>query len=829
MIYFKRFFYLITSFFMGKFFNDIFSVTNIIKFKNFNGTYDIHFKYIIPCYYIPIIIIFTVISYLYIYRKIIFNFQENKFTLKKIKDTIFSQEPLIHILYVEFIGFAFMLGTRYGYIFNDLYDLIQLPLFIGYLFFCFFTILTLSFIIEIIFYNKKKCAEVNNLQLFNSRKGQLALLETYLTYAHKIGITGEWGVGKTSFIDFFINNNIEKIESIYIDVSLYSDISKIINIITSKLNNLLIRNNLPSSNFFSLKNIFKEYNIFFKILSFIYSNESYEEERETLKLKLSKLNNKKIILILDNLERVHKNESSKVLNLFSFVDEFFKDTGIKTIFLFEENYLVNTLQIDKDYLDKYIEEKIILKSESIQELVSIFKDDNFSLELINFFKKVEKFKENITKYKLGSNYRSLVKDVEIENIKTDLLEFCNALINTLHNPRYLERLHNNTSAYTHNYRLEALLEYQIFTDFNRFNLKLLSHKPYFFKTIDDFYSYFYYQFYFELNSYSSLKTTNLKKITFKLLDQGRNVSLKEFIEKSITEKINSISIWKNSDFVSFIEFLDLHLTSNEAIKYLSNIQPKLPKEVFIISNYSHFYSLISKSFTEELFSSTLYKNKFKILKSAFKDSKFDSDISKINLIMAYLSNSYWFKILLKNFISLNNLTSNSYLESFNLFLTNFEYTSEEKSYDKEITFFINKLKELSKKSKTDSCDKLNNYYFSRMINTVESINSIKFIDQDITESNYTPSVEITLNDIHNLNYSFPEFSLTFITSGALFIGPINLTTLDEVKKIKTDLKNIANDLFSKQNSLIDNEILSAKIATLLIEISHFENKIKKKT
>lgn len=822
MVQFKRFFYLLISFFLGKFFNDAFSITNSLNIGNFNGTYTIPFIYIFPIYYFPIIIFFTIFTYLYIHKNILFDFKKDKFKLKKIISIILSEEALLNILNIEFIGFSFLLGTKYGKLLNNFYESFHFPPFLGFSFFCFFSFLTASLLIETIFYSKNSSNQFENFELLESRKPQIPLLETYLKYANKIGIVGEWGAGKSSFINFFINNN-ESVESIYIDVSLYSDISKIINTITFKLNEILIKHNLPSSNFFSIKSLFKEYNFLFKILLTLHYNQSIEKEHESLKLKLSKLNTKKIILVLDNLERIHEDDASKILTLFSFVDEFFKDTGVKIIILFEENYLTKVLKINETYLEKYIEEKISLKPAPLKDLLFLFNNKYFSLEINNFLKKLEKFKTHIVKFKLDNNFYTLVKNEDISIIKDELTEFCDTLIKTLHNPRYLKRLYNRTIDNIHDYSLETVIEYEIFTDFNKFNINSIEHKPYHFNTISDVYSKFYYEFYFDLSSYSHQEVV-LKKITFKLLSQSKNISLKDFINSSIKKYLESIEFWRSDDFISFIEFLDAHLEPKDSVDCLLKIKSQLPDKIFIFYNYSSFYSLLSKSFTEDLFSDSLFKGKFKISISAFEN--FDYDKSKINLFMAYLGNTNWFKVLLQNFIPINILTHDFYANQFNSFLELCNYSSSKDNYNEKINFFITTLKKMSETFRTNSYEKSNDYYFyfSRMIQTIESINSIEFIDINSNLSS-SSNITITIENIKNLQYS-PTFSLTYVSSNSLFIDSISINTLEDIKKIRADLTFIKNELLSDHDKLRNNENLIAKIASLFFEISSFEKTLQ---
>lgn len=842
MLNFKIFFFLPLSFILGKFFNDIFSITNIIEKNNEILNYHIPFKYGIPIYYFPFIIIFTIIGYMYINRKILLLLDStqvnSKNKLYKIKNFICSaieSKELLNIISLELILFSFLLGTTYSSFINNLillffekYNNFKL---LHYILFCLFFYSITFPLIEIFFYKPKNTVFELSNEIYDSRKNKLALLKSFLEYSNTVSITGEWGIGKTSFIKYYLMENQEQIEYIYIDVSFFSDISKIISTITYKLNDILDKYNLPSSNFLSIKSALKEGNLFFKVLYLLYTNSSIENDKENLKLKISKIKDKQIIIILDNIERVHKTDSKKLISLFSVIEEFFKNTGIKTILIFESNHLTEVLDIDKNYLEKYIEEEIILKKEELEQVLLPFNFPLFSREIIYLYKeKLKKFENFITDYKKKNTFTTTISDLDIKECKDLCFKFIELSMNALKNPRYLDRLYKSIERNSKfDYSINSIVEYTLFKDFNNIDIFLCIKNPYWITNLkDDLILNFFYEFFFNLDSYHPREII-LKKITLQLLEENKSIPISSFLDQSISDKIDTIETWNNHDFVKFLDYLDSRLSPEESLKKLLKIKSALPENIFLFKDYSLVYSLFNKSFTEELFSENFFKNKIKIDISAFKKASFalsSYESSRINLIMAYLANTYWFKILLQYDLDIEKINNEYYIEKFYSILENLNINPTG-IIKEDFELFIKKLKEIQDNFKYLSKDQYNYYdfYFNRMINTLNSIFYIEFI---ISSNKKSTDIKITLSDIINLEFEKYSNSLTYTRLNYLTIGKISIKDIEEVQKIKADLRIISSSLILDQQNKIKNELIFAKIAILFFEISNFETSLNQK-
>lgn len=845
MLNFKIFFFLSLSFLLGKFFSDIFSVTNILENDNNFTNYHIPFKYGIPIYYFPFIIIFTILIYMYINRKILFSSDhiqisnsEDKSKLYKIKVFIYSateSKELLNIISLELIVFSFLLGTTYSSFFNNsillFFEKFKNLKLLHYILFCLFCWSIIFPLIEIYFYKPKNTIHKLSNKIYDSRKNKLILLQSFLQYSNTVAITGEWGIGKTSFIKYYIMENQKQIEYIYIDVSLLSDISKIISIITYKLNDILDKYDLPSSNFLSIKSALKDGNLFFKILYFLYANNSIEYDKESLKLKISKIKDKQIIIILDNIERVHKTDSKKLISLFSIIEEFFKNTGIKTIFIFEKKYLINILGIEQNYLDKYIEEEIDLKKEVLEQILLPFNHDLFSKEIIYLYnEKFKKFDNFIDKYKKKDTLTTIISDSDIEECKILCSKFISLSTNALNNPRYLDRLYKSIERNNKlDYSINSIIEYTLFKDFNNIDILFcIKNSHWVINSKDDLIFNFFYNFFFNLDSYHP-KEIILKKVALQLLDENKSIAVSSFLDQSIAEKIKTINTWNNRDFIEFLDYLDSRLSPDESLQKLLSIKSILPENIFLFKDYDLVYSLFNKSFTEELFSELLFKNKFKIDTSTFKKASFalvDYDSSRINLIMAYLANTYWFKILLQYNFDIKKINNKYYTEIFYTILKELKINPSA-TIKETFELFIEKLKEIQHYFKYSSKDQYNyyNFYFNRMINTLNSIFYIEFI---ISNNKKSIDIEITLDDINKLEFDKYSHSLTYINLNCLTIGNTYIGNIEEIQKIKSDLTIIRSSLISDEKNIIKNEITLAKIATLFFEISNFEISLNQK-
>jgi len=176
-----------------------------------------------------------------------------------------------------------------------------------------------------------------------------------------IGVISPWGTGKTSFLNL---------------IKSYLDKNKII-IIEFNPRHSAKTENIQEDFFFELSAILKEYNStfslmfkeymktlnlidqgFFQSIFNIYSITSKNEEKKNLNIELNKIN-KKIVVFIEDFDRLFKNEIIEVIKL---IDGNASFCNIIFIAAYDKNY-VNEL-IDRDgythFLDKFFTKEIYI-------------------------------------------------------------------------------------------------------------------------------------------------------------------------------------------------------------------------------------------------------------------------------------------------------------------------------------------------------------------------------------------------------------------------------------------------------------------------------------
>lgn len=281
-------------------------------------------------------------------------------------------------------------------------------------------------------------------------------------YGYSICISGEWGCGKTSFINAALDKisteingkkiiNIEKIYSIFIN--------------TMELDNL---ESIVKYFFNRIKDIFNDYSIYVGanseyqelVNSFIgivihetagnFIKNKYKESndyRENLK-KLNNLldknfNSIKIIIIVDDLERCSKEKS---LMFLFFIKEIALLNRCVVIFLTDYDELVKKCEIENNFLDKFFNYRMNLCDVNNNDIIKAIKDNDFEIEYEN----CKDFLENNIKLRMERIDRSQkannVSEKEYENGKKEkinnILELHNRFLKHLSNPRKVIIIHD---------------------------------------------------------------------------------------------------------------------------------------------------------------------------------------------------------------------------------------------------------------------------------------------------------------------------------------------------------------------------------------------------
>lgn len=217
--------------------------------------------------------------------------------------------------------------------------------------------LLISFILSNFLCGKKEGKVRQNY--FKEREDDLSRIKNYLENFNKVGVISDWGNGKTFLCDMLMNDSdfLQKYYPTKIEVlSLKVDVIQ--SFIIKELNNILSKNRIFSFSSPRIQDLLKEEHWFSKILQFIfYSNESYSDSLEGIRQEC-KLINKKVVLIIEDLDRLNTVEEVQLL---LDITEKLACDWIKIIFLFSEENLSeikqkenNEIKFDHDFIEKYI-------------------------------------------------------------------------------------------------------------------------------------------------------------------------------------------------------------------------------------------------------------------------------------------------------------------------------------------------------------------------------------------------------------------------------------------------------------------------------------------
>lgn len=435
-----EFLYIILSYFLGKFFNIIFSSVDYIVFKGIKLEHLTPFYISINFKETLLILGISIVSLLIILRK-----------------ECIKRKMIKSLLFFELYFFSFSFGTTSN---KELFFVIFILFLMFFLFFNSF---------ENLFKESKKEVET----LYKSREKFLSIIDFYLSNMKAFSIIGNWGIGKTKLIENFFYGDykddkekyyFEKYEFIYIDTSIYSENKKIIEVLEKEIKVLLKKYKFLSMDIKFVKEIFLEENMFAKIISKIFFCDIFlENSKKELEEKIKTISKeKKIVICLDNIER--SNDKNRIVELFAILDEILPQE-IKRIYVYDEKQMIKIFEKDNedfvDYISKYVFNKIRVDGIKLEEVLP---------DRENLVREIKKIKDKVSN---GRNLieKSITKEFEsysngeeiIKTLKEKVEQYFKEILEKLNSPRYLVNLKEYLGVDEE--RLEYKVEYKIIRDF----------------------------------------------------------------------------------------------------------------------------------------------------------------------------------------------------------------------------------------------------------------------------------------------------------------------------------------------------------------------------
>lgn len=275
--------------------------------------------------------------------------------------------------------------------------------------------------------------------LINSREQDLDNLKNILDNTlDSIIIDDEWGNGKTFFIKKFMEKYNTNYEFIYIKAPYFQTREEFRKVFLTELNKVFIKNGIFNT---SISNLTKYFGVEIQGITLNQIEKNYNETIEEIVKKMCKLD-KKIVVVLDDLDRIEKGEDiQEILNFIGEINiELREKIGLITLSSYNKlNEKVISHTEDKEgenYLEKYFDKKFYLQKINIQELIEYFCEDE------NLSKIIKQCKEAIEKYYLISFNSENLENYE-KNFKEEIKQ--NKIYFSKQTFRNIERIVKNIS------------------------------------------------------------------------------------------------------------------------------------------------------------------------------------------------------------------------------------------------------------------------------------------------------------------------------------------------------------------------------------------------
>lgn len=219
---------------------------------------------------------------------------------------------------------------------------------------------------------EKEAKKEEENTLFDSRKPQsdafIKLLEDDRDNS-MILINGEWGIGKTFFIEKTLKK-IENIEKIFIDVMLFNSRKSLKDELFGEIETILEKNWIAAKSIREMSNymdsIIESENKLINLALKFLKSKTFQKGKDGVEESIKKLNDKKIVVVIDNLERVLKKED--VIEIMGFLHEIQSIEKISFVVCADKEKLKEMIE-DDNYVEKFFLREIELREIEIEDIL----------------------------------------------------------------------------------------------------------------------------------------------------------------------------------------------------------------------------------------------------------------------------------------------------------------------------------------------------------------------------------------------------------------------------------------------------------------------------
>ena len=224
----------------------------------------------------------------------------------------------------------------------------------------------------------KKAEEPPNY--FFERIYDLDKIEEYLEKINVVGINAPWGEGKTYLFNILKSRLNEKFHFVTIE-AMASTIDSIESYFISELGHVLENKGYFSTSTTRIKRLLKD-SSWSWLANFLWGQDSYTNLIQSLKSEICHLD-KKLLIAIEDVDRI--SEKSIVEKIFYLSEQLTSSNeNIKILFLYNENNLLNLLQQDRYYIEKYIPYVVDLTPVSLRSTIErVYNNEKRSLPNID--------------------------------------------------------------------------------------------------------------------------------------------------------------------------------------------------------------------------------------------------------------------------------------------------------------------------------------------------------------------------------------------------------------------------------------------------------------
>lgn len=275
---------------------------------------------------------------------------------------------------------------------------------------------------------QNKCVINNNLltrdysveqeeDLFKSRKRQLNRicieLEAFSGEPFAIAISGEWGSGKTSFVNA-LKGRLKQVEFVNVECSIEYDIKAVLRELSSQLQEIYKNNNVYTERNGAIDKYFEKigelvddagYGGMTKVIDKFQNNEnsSYWENKAIMNQELDefyKLTKKRIYFIIDDMDRIIDDGMRAVI--FQVIRKSVELHNCVTLFMVDYEQLKSE-RMSREFLEKYINHQFELCDTEFEDIVEHYENsflaDSFWDEKSDYIiENGKKLKRNIAEH-----------------------------------------------------------------------------------------------------------------------------------------------------------------------------------------------------------------------------------------------------------------------------------------------------------------------------------------------------------------------------------------------------------------------------------------------